>query len=70
MTNPKSKSDSKQQRQRTDDPVLRMLGIGQQLWKGESGDRFVERLRSGDERDKNKSQSLGLCPSVRKQRSL
>ena len=32
----------------TDDPVLAMLGVGKQLWESESGDRFVERLRSED----------------------
>ena len=32
----------------TDDPVLAMLGVGKQLWELESGDRFVERLRSED----------------------
>jgi hypothetical protein len=31
-----------------DDPVLAMLGVGKQLWELESGDRFVERLRSED----------------------
>jgi len=31
-----------------DDPVLAMLGVGSQLWEFESGDRFVDRLRSGD----------------------
>ena len=30
----------------TDDPVLSMLGVGRELWRRESGDRFVERLRS------------------------
>ena len=30
----------------TDDPVLAMLGVGRQLWELESGDSFVERLRS------------------------
>ena len=30
------------------DPVLAMLGVGQQLWEIESGDSFVERLRSED----------------------
>jgi hypothetical protein len=29
-----------------DDPVLQMLGVGKQLWEDESGDAFVERLRS------------------------
>lgn len=28
------------------DPVLSMLGVGKQLWEHESGDTFVERLRS------------------------
>ena len=31
-----------------DDPVLAMLGVGRQLWELESGDSFVERLRSED----------------------
>ena len=31
---------------KADDPVLAMLGVGRQLWELESGDRFVERLRS------------------------
>lgn len=30
----------------TKDPVLAMLGVGSHLWESESGDRFVERLRS------------------------
>lgn len=30
------------------DPVLSMLGVGRHLWELESGDRFVERLRSED----------------------
>ena len=30
----------------TEDPVLAMLGVGSQLWETESGDSFVERLRS------------------------
>src|SRR5215510_14801847 len=30
------------------DPVLAMLGVGQQLGELESGDNFVERLRSED----------------------
>ena len=33
---------------RAQDPVLAMLGVGQQLWKDEAGDPFVERLRSED----------------------
>ena len=31
-----------------EDPVLAMLGVGSQLWESESGDCFVERLRSED----------------------
>jgi hypothetical protein len=31
-----------------EDPVLSMLGVGKQLWERESGDQFVERLRSED----------------------
>lgn len=31
-----------------EDPVLSMLGIGRHLWEQESGERFVERLRSED----------------------
>ncbi|MBI3682078.1 MAG: hypothetical protein HY235_16980 [Acidobacteria bacterium] len=34
------------QRREADDPVLLMLGVGKQLWAQESGDSFVERLRS------------------------
>lgn len=30
------------------DPVLAMLGVGRHLWESESGDNFVERLRSED----------------------
>lgn len=33
-------------RQETSDPVRMMLGVGRQLWVHESGDAFVERLRS------------------------
>jgi len=29
-----------------EDPVLAMLGVGKQLWESESGDSFIERLRS------------------------
>ena len=31
-----------------EDPVLSMLGIGRHLWEQESGEKFVERLRSED----------------------
>ena len=46
MTESESSSEAKQQHQQADDSVLSMLGVGKQLWKRESGDRFVERLRS------------------------
>lgn len=29
-----------------EDPVLAMLGVGRHLWDQESGERFIERLRS------------------------
>jgi hypothetical protein len=29
-----------------DDPVLKMLGVGEEMWKHEAGDHFVARLRS------------------------
>ena len=32
----------------TQDPVLSMLGVGRHLWEQESGERFIERLRSED----------------------
>jgi hypothetical protein len=38
----------KKQSGRVDHPVLAMVGVGQQLWKNEAADRFVERLRSQD----------------------
>jgi hypothetical protein len=31
-----------------EDPVLAMLGVGQQLWEHEAGNQFVERLRTED----------------------
>lgn len=46
MTKPESRSGADQQQQEIDDPVLLMLGVGKQLWERESGDRFIERLRS------------------------
>lgn len=45
MTRAESKREAKQQ---PTDPVLLMLGIGKQLWERESGDQFIERLRSED----------------------
>ena len=47
MTKLESKSEAEKS-QETNDPVLSMLGVGKQLWKHESGDRFIERLRSED----------------------
>ena len=48
MTKVASRNEIKQQLQETNDPVLLMLGVGKQLWKRESGDRFIDRLRSED----------------------
>jgi hypothetical protein len=42
------KSEAEHQRHEMSDPVLLMLGIGKHLWTRESGDSFVERLRSED----------------------
>ena len=39
-------SETKDPRRNADDPVLRMLGVGEQLWTDETGDQFIERLRS------------------------
>ena len=36
------------ERVETADPVLLMLGVGKSLWESESGDKFIERLRSED----------------------
>jgi hypothetical protein len=47
--NSKSKSLPLHRQNETTDPVLLMLGVGRDLWKGESGDSFIERLRSEDE---------------------
>jgi hypothetical protein len=41
-------SEAEHQHHEMSDPVLSMLGVGKQLWSRESGDRFVERLRSED----------------------
>ena len=46
MTKQLSTKEAKDQRHRSEDPVLMMLGVGEQLWKDEPGDTFVERLRS------------------------
>lgn len=39
-------SEPEDHRHEMSDPVLSLLGVGRQVWEGESGDRFVERLRS------------------------
>ena len=46
MAEPDSKSETKSEPDETTDPVLLMLGVGEQLWTSEPGDRFIERLRS------------------------
>jgi len=43
-----SMNEARHQRHETNDPVLLMLGVGKQLWKHETGDSFIERLRSED----------------------
>ena len=47
---PLNREQEQEQEQATDanDPVLSMVGVGRQLWEGEPGDSFVERLRSED----------------------
>ena len=42
------KSDTEAQHDETSDPILSMLGVGEELWRLEPGDSFVERLRSED----------------------
>lgn len=47
MSLTRTKSDeAKGAPRRAEDPVLQMLGVGRELWKHETGDQFVERLRS------------------------
>jgi hypothetical protein len=41
-----TKPDKRGKHHEEDDPVLVMLGVGKQLWEQESGDEFVDRLRS------------------------
>ncbi len=48
MTNLDSNSEAEDQHQETSDPILTMLGVGSDLWQHETGDSFVERLRSED----------------------
>lgn len=43
--NRETNSDRTEERQ---DPVLSMLGVGRHLWEQESGEKFIERLRSED----------------------
>jgi hypothetical protein len=71
--------DRKLQRNKTshesrtaDDPILAMLGVGQQLWEHESGDKFVERLRSEDlvSHSAECSPDMGLLPETIWQRLI
>lgn len=52
----------------TDDPVLLMLGVGKHLWEQESGDSFIERLRSEDDppamQRQSENQDSGLREEV------
>jgi hypothetical protein len=45
-TLPVNREERQDETAKTNDPVLAMLGVGRQLWESESGDSFVERLRS------------------------
>jgi hypothetical protein len=47
-TLPANRGRSRDETVEVSDPVLAMIGVGQQLWQMESGDSFVERLRSED----------------------
>jgi hypothetical protein len=47
-TLPVNREEGQDETAETNDPVLAMLGVGRQLWESESGDSFVERLRSED----------------------
>jgi hypothetical protein len=46
---PSIREQGQNQATEANDPVLSMLGVGRQLWEQESGDHFVERLRSEDQ---------------------
>ena len=48
MSKASTRIQTEPQKTETSDPVLAMVGVGKQLWARESGDRFVERLRSED----------------------
>ena len=39
---------ARDRRDETQDPVLSMVGVGSYLWERESGEKFIERLRSED----------------------
>jgi hypothetical protein len=39
-------NQTKEHYHQSDDPVVKMLGVGQQLWTNEPGDKFIDRLRS------------------------
>jgi len=45
---PPEREEGRDETAEANDPVLAMLGVGSQLWEHESGDGFVERLRSED----------------------
>jgi len=45
---PQHREQDQDQATEETDPVLAMLGVGRQLWELESGDKFVERIRSED----------------------
>jgi hypothetical protein len=46
MTKSGIKNEAESHQPETSDPVLRMLGTGKHLWSSETGDSFIERLRS------------------------
>ena len=46
-----------------EDPVLAMLGVGRHLWESESGDSFVERLRSENLSAPPSTHGSALSPS-------
>jgi len=48
MTKNVATTETKSGNTEANDPVLSMLGVGKHLWKRESGDEFVDRLRAED----------------------
>ena len=48
MSKPIVTGEPKPRHEEQNDPVLSMLGVGKELWQRESGDHFVDRLRSED----------------------